>query len=590
VKKNDKSEMREEAEALITLGKLLKRNRPPEKQREVQVILAGDLSNREKISRIQILDENDISETPHKVPKKKGTHRTYRYFGSQLNHTGKSRAQKNREKIKRSLVPSPIFRYLFRELPRIRAFGVKSGILKPKFLGVRAAPEIRSYLLTFLQPLASDCLNFITQLIGNGWLYLTKKDYNLLVLFQRFCKSVVEFNFLKLNPKDRNCVDNLKNIERQFLALHYREEFIGKIINGTETLIKNNRREIPNLESLPSLIKKITTVGGEEQTFGNILLCLNMVKYRKYVTVKDLMKQDIGEAVDTAFFDCSELTQKEIDRYIEETINRLKLLHQERYEIARLQNYVHVDESDNLILDRLQFFYQNTLHNEEYDFDEDRKQVNSFAVKFVSLFRNVYEPILNGKLELSHLGSVQLFPQAVFKEKFIQLEMVQKKIEALLFKLPHFPRKRYLDLKNTGQGAIMAEAETVGLIDESVEIFADIGRGIDKLLRKDITDSAPLKQDFDPLDSRTLEGENVRFPFSNKIKDVDHPFYDKPLREVLSDLVAVCYLFCSYMQDLTILHMIGKEKSVEDEIGKRLERLQRIADPETYAEVKGLFE
>lgn len=547
------------------------------------------LSNREKISRIQLLDENDISEVPQKGQKKRGTPHTYRYFGSQIKHSGKSRAQKNREKIKRSLVPAPFFRYLFRELPRIRAFGVKSGILKPKFLGVRAAPEIRSYLLTFLQPLTSDCLNFINQLIGNGWLYLTKKGYNLLVLFQRFCKSVVEFNFLKLNPKDRNYVDNLNNIERQFLALHYREEFIGKIINGAETLIKNNRREIPNIESLPSLIKKITTVGGEEQTFGNILLCLNMLKYRKYITVKDLMKQDLGEVVDSAFFDCSELTQKEIDRYIEETITRLKLLHQERYEIARLQNYVHVDESDNLILDRLQFFYQNTLHNNEYDFDEDRKQVNSYAVKFISLFKNVYEPILNGKLELSDLGSVQLLPKAVFKEKFIQLKMVQKKIEALLFKLPHFPRKRYLDLKNTGQGAIMAEAEaeTVGLIDESVEIFADIGRGIDKLLRKDITDSAPLKQDFDPLDSRMLEGESVRFPFANKIKDADHPFYDKPLREVLSDLVAVCYLFCSYMQDLTILHMIGKEKAVEDEIGKRLERL---ADPETYTEVKGLFE
>lgn len=586
VGKKEKDHLEEEAKTLITLGNLLKKKRGPEEQARVEAIVARNISHQEKIEKIEALQQEERQSEAGK------TERTYAEEARRLNRFGKAdrerkktRAEKKREKIKNRLYSAPFFRYLFKERPKIKMFGQKTGILH----GFRVKRDIRAFFISFYQPLLSDCLNLMNQMMGNAWLYLKKKEYNLIVLFRDFCKQVIEMRFTNFNYKDRNCIDQLGKCEDLFLALHYRSEYIDNLVKSVDELIEKNRRNIPDIETLPKLIRKILTAGGDAYTFYNIILCLNMLKYRKYLNLSDLIRMDLGEIIDHDIFVCSEKTQNDIDRFVNETIERLKLLNQEKVEINRLKEFIHTDTEGQIVLDRLRLFYDQTFPSRDHTFQQDKDNVIPFTKQYIYLFLSAFEPLLNEKAPVSNLGPVRLFKENSFKEKTTKLAIIQQKIESLAFKLPSFTRKRYLQIKNQNRGAIQTEAEVITLIDEAIEYLLDIGKIVERLLRSYNNEEPCKPGEFTAVDISQVGTKVLVFPFANRLKDSNHPFYDKVLFEILSDLVTATYSFASHLQDLSLLHMLGKEQSIRMEIQSRLEKLERIALSDTYNDVKTLL-
>ncbi len=588
--KKDKDHLEEEASTLITLGNLLKKKRSPQEQAKVEQIIAQDITNEEKIARIEALQQENkklesVQPNRHGPASGKGEEKKVNRFGRAEEIRIRKRAEKKREKIKNKLSPAPYFRYLFKERGKIKMFGHRTGILN----GLRVKRDIRSFFISFYQPLASDCLNLLNQLTGNSWLYLRKKEYNMIVLLKDFCKQIVGMKFTTFNYKDRNCIEQLYTCENQFLCLHYRTEYVNNILTAIDTLIEKNRRTINDIDTLPKIIRKLLSKGDDAYTFYNVILCLNMIKYRKFLLLPELIRMDLGEIIDSDVFICSENTQADIDRFINETIERLKLLNQEKVEIFRLKQFIHTDTEGKIILDRLRLLYDDTYPSEEFLFDKDKNNVIPFTKRFISLFLFAFEPLLNEKTVISDIGKVRLFKTKCFKEKTAKLTILNQKIETISFKLPSFTRERYLQIKNQNRGAIQIEAEVITLIDEAIEHFLDIGKVIERLLRSFNNDEPCKPGEFTTIDIAEVGTKLFIFPFANKLKDMNNPFYDKSLFEILSDLVTGTYSFASHLQDLSLLHMLGKEQSIDIEINNRLEKLERIAITETYNDVKALL-
>jgi hypothetical protein len=55
---------------------------------------------------------------------------------------------------------------------------------------------------------------------------------------------------------------------------------------------------------MSNLVKMVLTKDGTMPSLYNYFLGLNMLKYRRYLTMNDLIREDAGPVVDSTEFDC----------------------------------------------------------------------------------------------------------------------------------------------------------------------------------------------------------------------------------------------------------------------------------------------
>ena len=95
---------------------------------------------------------------------------------------------------------------MFRELPRLRAFGRRTHTLLVSWLppAVRADPALKGFLTQTLQPWAAELSQRLKPVLELGWLHLTKRQYNWIAVLARLAERILAADFAHLPWRDRN--------------------------------------------------------------------------------------------------------------------------------------------------------------------------------------------------------------------------------------------------------------------------------------------------------------------------------------------------------------------------------------------------
>lgn len=573
--------------ALTKLGRLLQQPRTPEKQRDVEAVISGSMSTAEKIRLIQEIDDRSATEE--------------RYFGTseprrevRAGHTPQRNAPSSKSTsgprrrpvmVKAPMRREPMVRFFFRHRPRIRQFGQLTKTLVPVLFppSFRIHGGIPQYFSTVVQQRAADLSAILAQLIGNAWLYLTKRDYNLLIMLVDLCDSVVSARVPIHCYKRPTVLDRLSTVEARLLALMTDPEAVPRMVDAVATLSEHNRRRIRNLDEAQAYIRELLLPAPSRPSLVSILRALNMWRYRRYIEHDEIILEGIGSVVATDHFTCSEETAARIAEYIERLVKQLEALDHERKDILKVRTYVGRTDDGSVDQQPLATLAQ-IARSEQFE------QLQSHpALLADGLLRGFIEhcaPLLREPVELEGAGSSRLFTPRTFENELDRLESVTESIYSASFELRSVTRDRYLELRHHKAAPIGSEAEFLIRLDTAIEIISTIRTQLVTVMSRQSPPTA--LSDYLPVDPLLASEADRPLPVHNVVT-APKQFAGRLLGEVMRELVGICYLLPFTFADRTVQRMLNREHAVERDIEKLLEQLERMDSRDHYVKIAALY-
>jgi len=502
-----------------------------------------------------------------------------------------NRVWRNRRNIKTSNTQASFIRYLFIEYRKIRYFGNVTHIFFPRVFppGVQLSKDVGITFEKYLQPCALKLFEVLSVILNTGWHYLDKIEYNLIVIMKKICEKIGKTDFSLLDCGDRNLVDRFRSLESLFLVLHHESDQLELLYTALKRVVK----KLPGPErdggEVVLLARRILGRDDELPSLYNFLLGLNMLKYRRYFDLQELIQTNCGEVVSNQAYECGKDTQKEIDLYIEETIKALHLLQKRRMEIARVKRHVPIDETGEYSFKILEYFYESTEKTKKQCFSDDREDVLCLSGRLFSIFVSSFEHILNGKILIPGSGRVELFSKSFFQMELARVSSLIEKLGKLSFHFQyHFTLEQYLVLRQPGKVIHRLEAEAKQLIDEGLAHLSRIGMKLEYVLRMRV----PKKNENDadiPLEPGILSGRAFHLPYEGRVIKYKSRLGGKTVAEALAFIVRICFLSGLYFRTPELFGLLGEEEAVNREIQSKLEAIGRIAQPHVLQELKNLF-
>jgi hypothetical protein len=499
------------------------------------------------------------------------------------------RIWRNRRNIKSNPTGAPFFRYLFSEYRKIRAFGNLTHIFLPRVLpsGMRLSADVGPTFAKYLQPWTVELLRALSYALRSGWPLLSKKEYNLLVMLNKLCEKIASTDFARLNASDRSLIDRLRALESHFLVVHYRPEYPEIILSAFEKIVKKelSSRKGDLRDAMP-LVGRILNKGDDLPSLYNFLLGLNMLKYRRYFELKDLIDQSAGEMVSSEIFECEKQTQEVIDFFIEDSKRELVFLHKRKLEILQAKSYLPSDETGRVDFKNLEFFYESSDTSDRFNFTSDQESLFLLSTRFLKIFLSSFENILNGKIQLSGVGKVELFAKNFFQIEFTKLRSCTDRLESASYALQaQIPYSHYLLVKSGRRTASQSESEAIGILQGALRILVDLGKKLDRILHSRIPAVEGTEENA-PLDTGVLRERAFIIPHENRIIKFKTKLGGRKVGEALAFIVSICYLAGMFFRIEEVYDLIGDEVKVNDAIRSKLEVLERVAKPKEYQELR----
>jgi hypothetical protein len=508
-----------------------------------------------------------------------------------LDEQRKKQIFKNRLEIKAFHTQASFLHFFFLDYRKIRDFGRKSHIFEPRIFppGVKLNKDVRLTFKKYLQPWSIELFKILTYVLKTGWHHLHKREYNLIVVLKRLCEKIVKIDFDHLNYNDRNLIDKLRSLETLFLVLHYRADYREILLSSLDRVIEKDPNNIGDIQNGIGLVKRVIFSDADIPSLYNFLLGLNMLKYRRYFCMKDLIQNNCDVVINPTVYECEQEIQTEIDSYIEECKKNLISLIKQKQEIIQTKSFTPVDNEGEMDFNTLKYFYESTHEKKEYDYAEDQENIVRFMIRFLKLFESSFELLLNGKVSISGIGKVEIFSQNFFQIEFSKFHFLIDKLEKLLFHLPiSLSLEHYLYFIGPNKKTAEIEAEALLLINEGLILLNDIGNKLERILRLRQPDS-DKEGEIIPVDIIFLKKKSFVLPYADKMISHRANFGCKTVVEVLTFVITICYLTCLFFHDQRIYALMGKEEGINEEIVLKLEELERIAEPKKYQEFREIY-
>jgi hypothetical protein len=492
--------------------------------------------------------------------------------------------------VKRPLQRLSYFAFLFKELSRIRGFGRSSHVLEARLIppGIRMDPRLKTFFLKEVQPAAVELARQLAPVLEHGWLFLTPRQYNLLVMLKRLAERLQAFDFLRMNWRDVDLIDRFRRIESLFLMLHYNPETLELIVESLRVCLEKQHTGEEEIVRAGSLVLEILSEDFALPSLYNCIVGLNIVSCRRMLTLADLMRDGLGDMVDSRRFDCESEIRARMDQYIDESLQSIKRAHEQLVETRRINSFISFDEQgrpDSSVLRRL---YQAADPREPADFDKDSENIVLLLSRLIRAFDVVFSPLLNGRCALDGGEQAKVFSRSFFELDFTKLRTVVERLENGPFHFSVFPLSRYLQIKGARLGTVGSEMEGSQIILEGVGGLVDIGKTLAKVLGArapaGAADGPP-----EPVQPVVLQGKSFALPHENSRLRA-HPLINgRTVAEALFTAVALCFTTGLLFQDDFLSLFTGKEKRLAADIRTRLKLIENLLDPETYRELSELY-
>jgi hypothetical protein len=571
-------EIEKEAEDNIALGRLLRKDRVEEKRKAVERILSTDLRIPQKIEKIREIDEKAGAEEVEEVVR-----------GAHLQAVRRQSAR-IRDAVKAPQKSNSYLAYMLRERGSVREFGRKTHVLEPKLLppGIRINPELRDFFVRYVQNWSAELSSRLNLVAEHGWLHLTPLQYNLVVLLKALADKILAYDFIHLNYRDRNLIDKLKRIESLFLMLQYRPEYMDGIINSVLTVYKKQGDKEEEGRETRSLVVRMLSKDATLPSLYNCVLGLNMAKHRRLLTLDDLIRPGLGDTVNAREFNCSIEVRQRIDAYIRNSLESIKKLHNQLFEVRRLNSYLSYDEQGAIDSSSLQRLYKKTFREEEGDYDTDQENMLLFAQRLFHAFYRNFLSLLNGKVLIGGVGPAAVFSRSFYEMEMARLATVIRKLKRGPFHFRDFPLSQYLRVKDAKIGAIGTETELIQLIEEGIACLADLGKSLARVLGSSVEGLEIDAQE--PLEPVILRGKPYSLPHAEQ-RIRDRSYLDgKTVSEALAEAVSLCFTMAMVFRDRFVFLVLGSERRYELELQTQLRLLKNLIDPDRYQELLSLYQ
>jgi hypothetical protein len=480
----------------------------------------------------------------------------------------------------------PYFTFIFRHYRKIKEFGKKTHILYSIVFppGFRLNPNLPSFFTKTLQLQARDLLKVAYVTLDQGWSVLGKADYNLVVVLKQLCERILAANIKPSSPRDRNIIDKLRSVETVFLVLHYDSEFQKSIIEAIQRVLLRDPRYKDEYEQAPELVRKILTQEASLPSLYNLLLGLNMLKYRRLLSLQNILCTTLGNIVNTEEFACQSGVQAKIDGYVEETTTKMSELGEQKNELRRIQKFLPMTDSGEVDFALLKHLYESgTQTSKGFDFANDQENVMVFAPRLIRIFDRTFYPLLYSKVVLSKLGRMSVFSQSFFQAEFPKIRQLIGRLEKHGFTFRNLTRNRYLQLKDQSFSAVTTEFEVIRLIEEGLDSLLAMGKKLAKILTTRRDGSGERSSPLEPV---VLQGKSFSLPFRGRTIRSNNLLNGKSVEEALSFASSICFLTPVFFQDQNALDLLGRESEINREIQSHLHALRRIADPESLRSIE----
>jgi hypothetical protein len=565
---------------LSELGALLKKERNEYDLVRVEQVLTLSIDVEQKIERIKRIDRES--------QERKGD-------AGEEETTDDAQVSRNRGLLKIRHRASTFVSYLFIDYTRIRTFGIRTHTLTTGMfsLRMRVSKDIVKAFQRYLQPCAVEtekCLKYILDL---GWMYLTKRQYNLVEAFNRLCVKISTTHFGLLDYSSRDLIDKLWGIEKYFFTMHYREEYLRELIGAVTTVLRQEDPPRYDPDRIRSLIKDILTAESMVPSLFNFLVALNMVKYRRFLTLGDLTARNVGRVVAVDSFTCHPEIQQRIDQFIKKCESGLKPLLEKRNALYRLRAIVPFTDSGRPDYSVLYSFYAGGGKDEgtnDRDLESDRSNAARLLVNLHRTFTAGFLNLLDSSVETLEYGPVTVFRADRFSSDLFQLQYDVGKIERRLHLLPEITLDSYVAIKQYYRGLKTDEAEVVATIEKAVAILVDLGEKLAEVIRRKsitVTRTANAAEAGRGTGRRAAAevsgGESARIAGQKCTGGMT-------ILEALTYASGICYLTGALFGSSKVAGLLQDNSEIEQELREKTATLERLADRRTFKMLKNKYD
>jgi hypothetical protein len=576
----DRRKIEREAEEHIALGLLLRKRRSPRRREEVERILAGPQSVGKKIERIRRLDAEPEAGQPEEAtgavrePEAEG-----RGQGPEAGPAERSE-RPPAHRVKASPPAASFWSFVLRELPRLRAFGRRTHTLLTSWFppAVRADPALKGFLTQSLQPWAAELGRRLKPVLELGWLHLTKRQYNWLVVLARLAERIVAADFAHLPWRERNLVDSLRGLEAQFLLLHSHEGIPGELSSSLRTVFEKKSRLESDYPPAAELVRRLLSAEASLPSLYNCLLAFNMVKLRRLLALSDLLRGSLGPVVSSSEYDCPPEIRARIEEYVASSMENLQTLHAQLSELRRLSGYLSCDEKGQADTRLLAALYGPK-------WEAERANLMVLAPQLFRVFERAFQPLLSGTVAVEGAAKTALFEPAFFQTEFARLAAVSDKLEKAAFGLANFPFSRFLAIRSSSLGAIPKELEVLQLLEEGLAVLFNLGKALAQVLAMDGV-GAREGEGERPLNASLLQGAPFRLPHAGRRLQAGEFLRGLTVREALARAIRVCFTASHLLQHPAVFLCFAKEPRLVAQLAATLGQLEHLLDEKTYAELK----
>ena len=597
-------ELDREAKAHMALAVLLRKDRSPAKRDEVRRVLQSKLSTAKIVEAIRRIDsesddlEDDIEtegpqppEEPEQPQEESAAEQeSERRRISRVPNPYRLTLPKLKSVLKLPRVTSPFFRYLFREFPRIAEFGRVTHVFSPVFLLpiLRLESGIPQFFSESLVAWSNELLSLLAPTLIVGWRHLSKRRYNMLVALDRLCREISSTNFRLLNPRDRGLIDKLRTLETLFLTFHYRSENAEEAVEALGDAMSQESELGKRADRAQLLANRILLPEFTMPSLYNLLLGLNMMKFRAAVTFKELLANDLGELFETEVHACDPEVESKIQALIDELKTKIAKLHREWSHLRRLRELLNVTELDNPDYpEMVQVYEYSSPTLKPRSFAVDRENVMDFAPNFFRRFESSCSPLLNGTVQIEGNGRVELFTSNAFQNELDRLRLTASKLERSAFGFRSFPYARYVAIKREGKGGVSTELEVIAHLQEAATALVSIGNKLERVMGASKGEGESARSSM-PVDPSTIQiGRPLHLPHRGAAIARGSWLGGRRVEEAVGAVASVCFQSAVYFYEKGFVESLASERLLHQRIDNHLETVRRIADSSFYDQLVG---
>lgn len=455
------------------------------------------------------------------------------------------------------------------EFSRIRRFlkrsGRKNDVLRVNFFppSIHLNRRLASIFSSTYVRYASKLLPWFERLLAEAWRHQTKGDYNLLVMFRDCCRRLSCLNLHVFIQKNSYTIDSIRHFEQLYLSCLYDPTAVRRISDIFRETFYLHPEWDSDLEKINELVMRLFAKSGPKPYLQEVVLALNMARYSRYLTLNDLIADNL-QIIPTYDFICTDEIRSSIDSYLASQEQELLRYMKEKIEIEKIERFVPLDSRGEVSFTLLAYYYESQIESKIFSLKNDFETIPLFVYNFYTMYMHYFDGLLCGRSTDSHGRRITLVETEYVVYQLNRLKMLIEKLYRLKYVFKNIGLERFALLKHSLKTGTSGEVEIMQSIDEALEISRQLAEHI-----------------IDRLRSFHLQNEDGSHQASALLTGPGF-LKEKPAIHCIHDAVTLLLLAGIKLKDNSIPQLLSRRDRLQKDIQGIHANLERVATRERY--------